>query len=85
MGNFSNVFKMVCHPCPSFGRDHLVRFFAARMEWVYEIQRRIPVDALLLTNLRTPYEMGEEWKYLLFSDQSLPLHRNVKFHNGGCS
>jgi hypothetical protein len=55
------------------------------MEWVYEIQRRIPVDALLLTNLRTPYEMGEEWKYLLFSDQSLPLHRNVKFHNGGCS
>jgi len=54
-----------------------------RIESIYEIHRRIPVDALLLTNLRTPYEMGEQRKYLMLSDQSLPLYRNVKFYNRG--
>jgi 4-amino-4-deoxy-L-arabinose transferase-like glycosyltransferase len=63
--------------------DRLCGWLPNRIESIYEIHRRIPVDALLLTNLRTPYEMGEEWKYLLFSDQSLPLYRNVKFYNGG--
>jgi len=63
--------------------DRLCGWLPNRIESIYEIHRKIPVDALLLTNLRTPYEMGEEWKYLLFSDQSLPLYRNVKFYNGG--
>jgi hypothetical protein len=54
-----------------------------RIQSIYEIHKKIPVDALLLTNLRTPVEMGEEWKYLLFSDHSLPLYRSVKFYNGG--
>jgi len=63
--------------------DRLCGWLPNRIESIYEIHRKIPVDALLLTNLRTPHEMGEEWKYLLFSDQSLPLYRNVKFYNGG--
>ncbi len=63
--------------------DRLCGWLPNRIESIYEIHRRIPVDALLLTNLRTPYEMGEQWKYLMLSDQSLPLYRNVKFYNGG--
>ena len=63
--------------------DRLCGWLPNRIEWIYDIHRSIPVDAILLTNLRTPYEMGEQWKYLLYSDQSLPLYRNVKFYNGG--
>ena len=63
--------------------DRLCGWLPNRIEWIYEIHRKIPVDALLLTNLRTPHEMSEEWKYLMFSDQSLPLYRNVKIYNGG--
>jgi len=63
--------------------NRLCGWLPTRIELIYKIHKKIPVDALLLTNLRTPVEMGEEWKYLLFSDHSLPLYRNVKLYNGG--
>jgi 4-amino-4-deoxy-L-arabinose transferase-like glycosyltransferase len=63
--------------------DRLCGWLPLRIESIYKIHKKIPVDAILLTNLRTPVEMGEEWKYLLFSDHSLPLYRNVKFYKGG--
>ncbi len=63
--------------------NRLCGWLPTRIQSIYEIHKKIPVDALLLTNLRTPVEMGEEWKYLLFSDHSLPLYRTVKFYNGG--
>jgi hypothetical protein len=63
--------------------NRLCGWLPARIELIYEIHKKISVDAILLTNLRTPVEMGEEWKYLLFSDHSLPLYRSVKFYNGG--
>ncbi len=63
--------------------NRLCGWLPTRIQSIYEIHKKIHVDALLLTNLRTPVEMGEEWKYLLFSDHSLPLYRTVKFYNGG--
>ena len=49
---------------------------------IYEINKNIPVDAILLTNIRTPYRMEAEWQYLLFREQSLPNYRTVKLYNG---
>jgi 4-amino-4-deoxy-L-arabinose transferase-like glycosyltransferase len=63
--------------------NRLCGWLPTRIQSIYEIHKKIPVDALLLTNLRTPVEMGEEWKYLLFSDHSLPLYRSVKLYHGG--
>jgi 4-amino-4-deoxy-L-arabinose transferase-like glycosyltransferase len=47
-----------------------------------EINKKISVDAILLTNIRTPSRMEEEWKYLLFREHSLPNYRTVKFYRG---
>jgi len=47
---------------------------------IYEINKKIPVDAILLTNIRTPYRMEVEWQYLLFREQSLPNYRTVKLY-----
>jgi 4-amino-4-deoxy-L-arabinose transferase-like glycosyltransferase len=49
---------------------------------IYEINKKIPVDAILLTNIRTPYRMEAEWQYLLFREQSLPNYRTVKLYKG---
>jgi hypothetical protein len=49
---------------------------------IYEIHKKIPADAILLTNIRTPYRMEEEWKYLLFREQSLFKYRTVKLYKG---
>jgi hypothetical protein len=50
---------------------------------IYEIHKKIPVDAILLTSVRTPHRMEEEWKYLLFSEHSLPRYRNIKLYKSG--
>ena len=63
--------------------DRLCGWLPTQIKTIYEIHRRIPVDAILLTSVRTPYQMEEEWKYLLFSGQSLPRFRNVKLYKGG--
>jgi len=53
-----------------------------QVKMIYEIHRKIPVDAILLTSLRTPSQMEQEWKYLLFTENSLPLYRTVKVYQG---
>ena len=53
-----------------------------RIKTLYEIDKKIPVDAVLLTNARTPFKMAEEWQYLLFSEHSLPQFRTVKLFKG---
>jgi 4-amino-4-deoxy-L-arabinose transferase-like glycosyltransferase len=63
--------------------DRLCGWLPIRIEHIYEIHKKIPVDAILLTNIRTPSKMEEEWKYLLFSENSLPRYRNVKLYKSG--
>jgi len=53
-----------------------------QVKMIYEIHKKIPVDAILLTSLRTPSQMEQEWKYLLFTENSLPLYRTVKVYKG---
>jgi 4-amino-4-deoxy-L-arabinose transferase-like glycosyltransferase len=63
--------------------NRLCGWLPTHIQSIYEIQKKIPVDAILLTSLRTPTQMEEEWKYLLFSEHSLPRYRNVKLYKGG--
>ena len=52
-----------------------------KIEDLDQIQKKIPVDALLLTDLRIPL-MGSEWNKLLIPAQRLPHYRHVKFFIG---
>lgn len=63
--------------------DRLCGWLPTRIEMIYRIHEKIPVDAILLTNLRTPRQMEEEWRYLLFSEHSLPLYRTVRLYKEG--
>jgi 4-amino-4-deoxy-L-arabinose transferase-like glycosyltransferase len=63
--------------------DRLCGWLPVKIAYIYEIHKKIPVDAILLTNIRTPSKMEEEWKYLLFSEYSLPRYRNVKLYKSG--
>ena len=63
--------------------DQFSGWLPTQIKAVYEIHKKIPVDAILLTSVRTPYKMEEEWKYLLFSEHSLPGYRNVKVYKSG--
>ena len=63
--------------------DRLCGWLPTRIKTIYEIHPKIPVDAILLTSIRTPAQMEEEWKYLLFSEHSLPSYRNVKLYKSG--
>ena len=60
--------------------DRLCGWLPVRVEHIYEIHKKTPVDAILLTTIRTPASMEQEWKYLLFTEQSLPQYRNVKLY-----
>ena len=52
-----------------------------RIERIYEIDKKIPVDAILITNFGTTIcPIEEEWKQLLRSEQSLPKFRNIKLY-----
>ena len=51
-----------------------------RINDIHEIHKKIPVDAILLTNVETPSRMSEQWKYLLISEHSLPRYRTVKIY-----
>ena len=62
--------------------DRFCGWLPTRIEQIYEIHKKIPVDAILLTNLRTPTQMEDAWKYLLFSEHSLPKYRSVKLYKG---
>jgi 4-amino-4-deoxy-L-arabinose transferase-like glycosyltransferase len=62
--------------------DRLCGWLPIRIEQIYEIHKKIPVDAILLTNHRTPTHMEKAWKYLLFSEHSLPKYRSVKLYKG---
>lgn len=62
--------------------DRLCGWLPTKVEQIYQIHRKIPVDAILLTNLRTPTQMEQSWKYLLFTEQSLPQYRSVKLYKG---
>ena len=62
--------------------DRLCGWLPIKIEYLYEIHKKIPVDAILLTNLRTPTHMEDVWKYLLYSDLSLPMYRSVKIYKG---
>lgn len=63
--------------------DRLCGWLPTQVKTIYEIQKKISVHAILLTNVRTPHRMEEEWKYLLFSEHSLPGYRNVKLYRSG--
>ncbi len=63
--------------------NRLCGWLPTQIEQIYEIHKKTPVDAILLTSLRTPAQMEQTWKYLLFSDQSLPQYRNVKVYRSG--
>jgi 4-amino-4-deoxy-L-arabinose transferase-like glycosyltransferase len=52
-----------------------------KIEDLHQIQKTIPVDAILLTSLRTP-QMEPEWNNLLSPAQRLPQYRHVKFYIG---
>ncbi len=60
--------------------DRLCGWLPTKIQSIYEIHKKIPVDAILLTSMRTPYKFEEEWKYLLFSEHTLPKYRNVKLY-----
>ncbi len=60
--------------------DRRCGWLPVRVEHLYEIRKKIPVDAILLTSVRTPTSMEQEWKYLLFTEQSLPQYRSVKVY-----
>ncbi len=63
--------------------NRLCGWLPTQIEQIYEIHKKTPVDAILLTSLRTPAQMEQTWRYLLFSDQSLPQYRNVKVYRSG--
>ena len=63
--------------------DRLCGWLPTRIGMVEEIHKKFPVDAILLTNLRTPQRMEEEWRYLLISELSLPNYRNIKHYQSG--
>jgi len=63
--------------------DRLCGWLPVRAEYLYEIRKKIPVDAILLTSVRTPTSMEQEWKYLFFTEQSLPQYRSVKLYKSG--
>jgi 4-amino-4-deoxy-L-arabinose transferase-like glycosyltransferase len=54
-----------------------------RIKTIYKIHEKIPVDAILLTNVQTPHRMKEEWRYLMVSEHSLPQYRTVKLYQKG--
>lgn len=58
----------------------LCGWLPTQIKMVYEIHKKIPVDAILLTNFRTSSIMEEEWNNLLFSGSSLPKYKNVKLY-----
>lgn len=62
--------------------NRLCGWLPTKIEYIYKIHKKIPVDAILLTNVQTPKEMEEEWQYLLLSNESLPLYRNVSLYTG---
>jgi hypothetical protein len=52
-----------------------------RIDRIYETHKKVPVDAILITNVGTNIRpIEEEWKQLLQSEQSLPQFRNVKLY-----
>jgi hypothetical protein len=62
--------------------DRTCGWLPTRIETIYEIHKKIRVDAILLTSLRTPHHMEEQWRVLLFSEQTLPRYRNVRWYRG---
>ena len=64
--------------------DRICAWLPTRVEMIHQIHNRIPVDAILLTNIMTPKYMGEEWTNLLHSAEGLPGYKTVKrYQNGG--
>lgn len=63
--------------------DRLCGWVPTRIKMIYEIHPKIPVDAILLTSIRTPARMEEEWKYLFISERSLPRYRTIKLYTSG--
>jgi hypothetical protein len=62
--------------------DRNCGWLPTRVETIYEIHKKIRVDAILLTSLRTPHHMEEQWRVLLFSEQTLPRYRKVRWYRG---
>ncbi len=61
--------------------DRFCGWLPIRIEEIYEIDKKIPVDAILITNFGTTIRpIEEEWKQLLRSEQSLPQFRDVKLY-----
>jgi 4-amino-4-deoxy-L-arabinose transferase-like glycosyltransferase len=68
------------HEILAWEGGRLCGWLPTRIKTIYEIHSQIPVDAILLTSVRTPYRMEEEWRYLLYSQLSLPRYRTIKLY-----
>jgi 4-amino-4-deoxy-L-arabinose transferase-like glycosyltransferase len=61
--------------------DRFCGWLPTRIETLYEIDKKIPVDAILITNFGTSIRpMEEEWKQLLRTEQHLPQFGNAKLY-----
>jgi len=52
------------------------------LETFYQIHKKIPVDAILLTSLRIPRQMEAEWINLLKTEPGIAQYRIVKSTKG---
>jgi 4-amino-4-deoxy-L-arabinose transferase-like glycosyltransferase len=68
------------HEILAWEGDRLCGWLPTRIKTIYEIHSKIPVDAILLTSVRTPYRMEKEWRALLYGQVSLPKYRTVKLY-----
>ena len=75
--------QIICTDLPEIFEwegDRVCFWLPIEEQMIYEMHKKIPVDAILLTTHRTPIGMGEGWRDLLYSARSLPQYRTVKLY-----
>jgi hypothetical protein len=75
--------QIICSDIPEileWEGDRVCFWLPIEEQMIYEMHKKFPVDAILLTTLRTPTGMGEGWRNLLYSARSLPQYRTVKLY-----
>jgi len=75
--------QLICTDLPEIFEwegDRVCFWLPIQEEMIYEMYKKFPVDAILLTTLRTPIGMGQGWRDLLYSTRSLPQYRTVKLY-----
>jgi hypothetical protein len=75
--------QIVCTDLPEIFEwegDRVCFWLPIQEEMIYEMRKKFPVDAILLTTHRAPIGMGQGWRDLLYSPKSLPQYRTVKVY-----